>query len=118
MKKIICLLALITCSHFLFAQDSSMMKDDNMMHNKMDKMKDCVYMKDGKMMTMMNGKMMMMKKDMTMENGTMVMKNGEVKMKDGSTKMLKNGECVYMDGTMSDMKMMDHDMMMKDSTNR
>lgn len=118
MKKIICLLALVCCSHFLFAQDSSMMKNDDMMQHDMGKMKDCVYMKDGKMMAMMNGKMMMMNKDMTMQNGTMVMKNGKVKMKDGSTKMMKDDDCVYMDGTMADMKTMDHDMMMKDSTNQ
>lgn len=62
--------------------------------------KDCVMMKEGKMMMMKDGKTMMMDKDMTLDNGTMVMTDGTVKMKDGSTKMLENGQTVYMDGTM------------------
>ena len=39
-------------------------------------------MKDGKMMMMMNGKMMAMDKDMTMSNGTVCMMDGNCKMKD------------------------------------
>lgn len=73
---------------------------------KMDKhkMKDCVMMKDGKMMAVKDGKWMDMDHDMTMDNGTVVSTTGEVKMKDGSTKMLENGQCVYMNGEIGMMK--------------
>ena len=53
------------------------------MHHKIIMKKDCVMMKDGKMMTMMmNGKMMAMDKDMTMNNGPVCMMDGNCKMKD------------------------------------
>jgi hypothetical protein len=58
------------------------------------RMKDCVMMKDGKMMVMKGGMSMMMMSDSTFKNGTMVMKDGTVKMKDGTTHLLKDGECV------------------------
>ena len=69
------------------------------------KMKDCVMMKDGKMMVTKDGKTMAMDQTMTMRNGTTVMSDGTVKMKNGTTKMLKDGDCVYMDGKMTSMKM-------------
>ena len=62
-------------------------------------------MKDGKMMTMMNGKMMAMDKDMTMSNGTVCMMDGTCKMIDGKTMMMKEGETCDMDGKMGKMKM-------------
>ena len=64
------------------------------------KMKNCVMMKDGKMMVMKDGKTMMMDQDMKMKNGTMVMKDGTVKMKDGKTMMMKEGESMDMGGKM------------------
>lgn len=73
-----------------------------MMHHKMG-MKNCVMMKDGKMMVMKDGNTMMMDKDMTMSNGTMVMTDGNVKMKNGKMMMLKEGDCVMMDGKMTHM---------------
>jgi len=69
------------------------------------KMKDCVMMKDGKMMVCKAGKTMEMSEDMTMKNGTVVMKDGSVKMKDGKMMKMKEGEVMYMDGKMSKMKM-------------
>jgi hypothetical protein len=105
MKQVI-LLALICCLGIsLQAQDSMMKK--TMTHKSTTKkkmgmhkhMKDCVMMEDGKMMTMMGGNKMAMDHDTTMKNGTEVMTDGTVKMKNGKTMMLKNGDCVYMDGT-------------------
>jgi hypothetical protein len=58
------------------------------------KMKDCIMMKDGKMVVMKGGMSMTMMGDSTFKNGIMVMKDGTVKMKDGTTHMLKDGECV------------------------
>ncbi|MEO6315744.1 MAG: DUF6799 domain-containing protein [Chitinophagaceae bacterium] len=86
-----CCTAMVTTSH---AQDK-MGKQ---------KMKDCVMMKDGKMMMMKDGKTMMMDQDMTLKNGTMIMKDGNVKMKDGKTMMMKEGESMDMNGKMK-MKM-------------
>ena len=67
--------------------------------------KDCVMMKDGKMMQMKDGKTMAMDHDMSFPNGAMIMADGNMKMKDGKTMMLKNGDCVMMDGKMTHMSM-------------
>ena len=114
MKKVIVLMISCTLSTCMFAQMNKDKKMDKMEHSgKMAKMKDCVMMEDGKMMVMKNGETMAMDQDMKMKNGTMVMKDGSVKMKNGKSAMLKDGECVYMDGSMSKMKMKDHPMKMK-----
>jgi len=68
-------------------------------------MKDCVMMKDGKMMMMKEGKTMAMDKDMTMSDGTVCMMDGTCKMKDGKTMMMKNGDKCYMNGKMKMGKM-------------
>lgn len=65
-----------------------------------DKMKDCVHMKDGKMMMMKNGTEMPMEKDMTMSDGSKVTTDGTHIMKDGKKMKLKDGDMVMMDGTM------------------
>jgi hypothetical protein len=104
MKKLL-LAAAIFCSMGAMAQDSKM--DDAKMDHKM---KDCVMMKDGKMMTMMDGKTMVMDKDMTLSNGTMVMTNGMMKTKKGKMMQLKEGESVTMDGKMTKMKKAMEDM--------
>lgn len=54
---------------------------------------DCMFMKDGKMMTMMA-----MDKSMTMKNGSSVMADGTVKTKDGKASKMANGDCMDMDG--------------------
>lgn len=101
-------MTVFTISSGAFAQnDMSGMKmthhKKNSMHHGM--MKDCVMMKDGKMMVMKNGKKMPMTEDMTMSNGMVCMKDGTCKMKDGTTMVMKNGEKCTMDGKMSVMKM-------------
>ena len=104
MKKIMFLIVAITFGLVASAQDSTakkMHKMGSMEH----KMKDCVMMKDGKMMTMKGGKKMEMESEMTMSNGVKVSTDGTVTMKDGTTKMMEDGDCVYMDGKMEKMKM-------------
>ena len=60
-----------------------------------------VMMKDGKMMTMMDGKPTgPMDHEMTMSDGTKVMTNGMVKMKDGKEMMMKDGQIMMKDGKM------------------
>ncbi len=97
------------------AQDTSGHK----MHKMGDhKMKDCVMMKDGKVMVMKDGQKSELTDDMTLSNGTTVMKDGSVKTSDGKTMMLKDGDCVWMDGKMGKMdkmKMKAKDKMMSDS---
>ena len=65
-----------------------------------DMMKDCVHMKDGKMMMMKDGKEMAMDKDMTMKDGSKVTTDGTHVMKDGKKMSLSDGDMVMMDGTM------------------
>jgi len=107
MKQVLMIVAVFMLSLTVKAQDktdTAMDKsaDSTMTH---DNMKDCVMMKDGKMMQMKGGKKTMMKKDMSFPNGAMVMMDGTMKMEDGSTHMLKEGTGVMMDGTMKPMHM-------------
>ncbi len=105
MKKLFCILALSALTFGAYAQDGKMREQDSSMAKMGNTKKDCVMMKDGKMMMMKNGKMTEMDKDMTMSNGTICMKDGTCKMKNGKTMMMKNGDKCYMDGTMKKMKM-------------
>ena len=106
MKKLAMFLLLaIGCSTAVIAQDSA--KTD---HKKMGhmgghmKMKDCVMMKGGKLMVMKGGKTTDMTESMNLSNGSVVNTDGTLTMSDGTSKQLKNGDCVYMDGKMMNMK--------------
>ena len=66
----------------------TLQKKGAMMSKKASTMKDCIMMKDGKMMVMKGGKSMVMDKEMMMSNGSKVMPNGEVMTKGGKTMML------------------------------
>ena len=107
MKKLsLFILAAIVCSTASIAQDSTttttrstMEKRHNMSHGSM-KMKDCVMMKDGKMMVMKGGKKMDMETEMTLTNGSTINTEGMLTKQDGKTKQLKNGDGLYMDGKM------------------
>lgn len=108
MKNVIFLIVV-----FAFSMSASAQKTDTthkMQHNKMNEpMKDCVMMKDGKMMMMKDGKTMPMDKDMTMKNGTKCMTDGTCMMKDGKKMMMHDGDMMDMNG-----KMMMKDDKMKD----
>ena len=96
MKKLIMFfLAAFVYTTVALAQDSSVAS--HKMHSA-KKMKDCVMMKDGKLMVMKDGKTMAMDQDVSLTNGATVKTDGTVQMKDGTTKQLTNGDCVYMDG--------------------
>ncbi len=69
-------------------------------------MKDCCMMKDGKMMQMINGKMMPMEENVMMKNGTKCMPNGECVTKEGKIIRMKEGECMDMDGNKDKCDMM------------
>jgi hypothetical protein len=121
MKKIYCFIAVLLITGAAFAQTDTSMQDTTglrMMHDSMmqsgmqgmhgmgGKMQDCIMMMNGKPMVMKGGQHTSLNQQMTLPNGTVVMPDGTVKMADGTTRMLKNGECVYMDGTLGKMKMM------------
>ena len=107
MKHLLMVIVVFMLSLSVKAQE----KTDTVMDISMDssmtqgKQKDCVMMKDGKMMQMKAGKKMMMKKDMSFPNGAMVMMDGTMKMQDGTTHLLTEGEGVLMDGTMKNIPM-------------
>lgn len=122
MKKSIVFAVALLFSAAAFSQDSSTMRPmggdtmGKMHHKMMGKMKDCVMMHDGTPMVMKGGQNSPLTQQMTFPNGTVVMTDGTVKMKDGSTKMMKDGDCIYMDGTMGKMPMGNKMKMKKDST--
>lgn len=66
-----------------------------------DQMRDCVHMKDGKMMMMKDGKEMPMGKDLIMGDGSKVTTAGMHVMKDGKSLKLRDGDMVTMDGAMT-----------------
>lgn len=104
MKYIIIMMVVFVFNTTANAQSGT--AKSKMQHGKMDHhMKDCVMMKDGKMMMMKDGKMMKMDKDMTMSNGMVCMKDGTCKMKNGKTMKMKEGETCDMHGKMGKMKM-------------
>jgi hypothetical protein len=104
MKKTLILFTAFTISTAcLNAQDSK--PNPKPTTDTMVLVKDCVMMEDNKMMVIKSGRTSAMDSDMTMTNGTVVLTNGTIKTKDGQTMMLKNGYCVYMNGTLGKMKM-------------
>ena len=106
MKKLSMLfLTAVICTVAVNAQDTmATMTHKPMGKHKMHQMdgmkKDCVMMKDNKMMVTKGGNTMAMDQDMTLTNGTVVSTDGSVKMSDGKTKQLKNGDALYMNGKM------------------
>jgi hypothetical protein len=98
MKKMLAMLIAVFAVILVQAQNA------DQGHKKMMK-KDCIMMKDGKVIQMKDGNTTELTGDVTLSNGTVVSKDGTVKMKDGKTKMLKDGDCVYMNGTMTHMAM-------------
>jgi len=99
MKRLLIIVLAFTLGTSLKAQDTTSHKK---MHHQM---KDCVMMKEGKMIQMKDGKTMDLTQDVTMTDGSVVMANGSLKKKDGTTVELKNGDCVMMDGTVKQMGM-------------
>ncbi|MCD6018312.1 MAG: hypothetical protein K0S53_1433 [Bacteroidetes bacterium] len=66
------------------------------------KMQDCCMMKDGKMMHIKSGKMEMLEREMIMKNGTKCMANGECVTLEGEKMLMKEGECMDMQGRITD----------------
>ncbi len=125
MKKTFVFAVSLIISVAAFSQDSSTTRPmgGDSMHHKMNdmgmgmhKMKDCIMMENGSPMVMKGGQSMPLSQTMTLSNGTQVMSDGTVKMKDGATKTMKDGDCIYMDGSMAKMPMKGKMKMKKDST--
>ncbi|MEP7169148.1 MAG: DUF6799 domain-containing protein [Bacteroidota bacterium] len=105
MKKIIVLLAGVVFALAVNAQDSKMEAKPQTAPGEtaakpQPKSHDYVAIKDGKMMIMKDGKMAPMDKEMDMADGSKVMMDGNVMKKDGSKMMMKEGDRMYMNGTM------------------
>ena len=106
MKKLIMLAAgILITGGIVFAQDATPkkaepVKKESAQTGKKEKcnLKNCVMMKDGKMMMMKDGKEMAMDNDVTLENGSRVTKDGSLISKDGKKSMLKNNDCIDMKG--------------------
>ena len=123
MKKIFCLAAVLLITGAAFAQTTDttnthdttgmqMMHDSMMqsgtqnmngMHGMNGQMRDCIMMMNGKVMVMRNGQHTLLTQNMRLANNSVVMPDGTVQMANNTTHKLKNGECVYMDGTLGKM---------------
>lgn len=97
MKKMLAMLVAVFAVVLVNAQNAD--------HGHKTMKKDCIMMKDGKVVQMKDGNTTELTGDVTLSNGTVVSKDGTVKTKDGKTSMLKDGDCVYMNGKMTHMAM-------------
>ena len=68
-----------------------------------EKIKDCVMMKNGKMMMSKNGVITTMDPDMLMTNGTRVMSDGRIYVRDGIQSKMREGQYMDMSGNMMTM---------------
>lgn len=107
MKKLIMVFAIVgACTSTAVAQDSSATTTTTTTtpaaSDKMGshQMKDCVMLKDGKVMVMKGSAVTALNGDLTLTNGTVVKSDGTVKASDGTTMKLKEGEKIDMDGKM------------------
>lgn len=66
------------------------------------RMQDCCMMKEGKMMHIKSGKMEVLERDVIMKNGTKCMANGECITLQGEKMMMKEGECMDVNGRITD----------------
>lgn len=98
MKKMLAMLVAVFAVVLINAQDTHHAHKNTMK-------KDCIMMKDGKVVQMKDGTTTDVTSDVTLSNGTVVSADGTVKTKDGKTHMLKDGDCVYMNGKMTHMAM-------------
>lgn len=99
MKKVIMFLLVAgTCTTAAVAQDTTKTVAPKM--GKMHDVKDCVMMKDGKLMVMKGSSVTALDTDLTLTNGTVVKTDGTVKSADGTAMKLKEGEAIDMDGKM------------------
>ena len=112
MKKLIVFVSALTLSAGLVnAQDKTAKTEpakQETKHSDMSKkcdMKNCCMMKDGKMVSIVDGKEMPMDKEMAMKNGMKCMPDGTCVDKNGKKSKMKNGECCDMDGNMCMMPM-------------
>ena len=63
--------------------------------------KDGIMMKDGKMVTMHDGKeVSRMDRETTLSNGTKILMNGKMVTKDGKEMQMKEGQTMMLDGKM------------------
>ena len=102
-KYLLVLLAIFSLVVFGCAQGAQQQKKDSMMEKENSMMAEEGF-------EMMNGKMMivnektktqaMMEKDAVLNDGTKVMTSGKVVKKDGTSFTLKEGESIWMDGSM------------------
>jgi hypothetical protein len=97
MKKVIMFLLVAgTCTTAAVAQDTTKSATPKM--EKSLQMKDCVMMKDGKLMVMKSGSVTPLDKELTLSNGSIISLDGTVKATDGTKLKLKEGEAIGLDG--------------------
>jgi hypothetical protein len=84
MKTLLVLISAIIFSIGVFAQEAPK--------------KDCIIMKDGKMIVMKDGKTAPLMKDTIIAKGTIVTVDGSILKKDGTKMTLKNDEYIDISG--------------------
>lgn len=100
MKKLVIIICIALTPVLFYGQGNSTSIPSiaqSLDQSKMNK-KDCVMMKNGKMLVMKDGKTIDMPAEVKLNDGSVVLKNGTVRMPDGTTKAMKNGDSVDMDG--------------------
>lgn len=64
-----------------------------------DTAKNCLTLRNGKVVLMQNGKATVLKQDSVLLNGTKITTNGNIIRKDGTKTLMVTGQCFSMEGT-------------------
>jgi|SRR3954470_24194333 hypothetical protein len=119
MKKIVVAVAVVAAFSFSAVAQEAKTPAAAQNHEQHDQKKDEIYLKDGKLVSKVDGKETAVEKDITLKNGTVVMANGTVKTTDGKTVTLKEGDVVSTEGKIWNKKEMhEQNKVMKSEVNK
>lgn len=101
MKKLVITTFAVLSTLMLNAQDDKMAQPAKMDTKKeVVATNDYLVMKGGKIYFYQNGKITTPEKDVTLSDGSIVSSNGDIKGKDGNVRKMKEGDFLYMNGTL------------------
>jgi lactam utilization protein B len=119
MKKIVVAVAAVAAFSFSAIAQEAKSPTAAQNHEQQKEKKDEIYLKDGKLVSRVDGKETAVEKDVTLKNGTVVMANGTVKTTDGKTVTLKEGDVINPEGKIWNKKEMhEQNKVMKSEVNK
>src|ERR1051326_6895680 len=84
---------------FAFSLSLTAFAQDSIQRIQMDTSKNCLTLRNGKVILLQNGKATPLKQDTTLPNGTKITVLGRIIPKNGAKTEMKTGECFNYEGT-------------------